>query len=297
MQDQQTVAVIGAGGAIGFGLAQNLARAGFDVRAWNRTRSKIEPLAGEGATIVDTPAEAVAGADAVLSVLLDIAVTQDALDGAGGALAAAAPGAVWLQMGTLGADGTATCIALAERHGLRFVDAPVVGTKQPALDGKLTILAATDDDTARAEVDPILDAVGQRTMWVGAAGEATKLKLVVNSWLVSVVEGIAESFALAEGLGLDPRLLLEAVGGGPLDPGYLKLKGQAILDRSFEPSFALAGGAKDARLIIDIAEANGLDLPVLRAIRDRWNEGAELHGDRDIIATYLTSAPGSVPAE
>ena len=144
-------------------------------------------------------------------------------------------------------------------------------------------------------VQPVFDVVGGKTMWVGEAGAATALKLVVNSWVLSVVEAGAEAIALAEGLGLDPALLFEALEGGPLDVPYLRMKGRAMIERSFEPSFRLSLAAKDAGLVEQAATRRGLDLPLHRVIRERMAQGAEQHGDKDMSATYLTSTP-RVPA-
>jgi 3-hydroxyisobutyrate dehydrogenase len=139
-------------------------------------------------------------------------------------------------------------------------------------------------------VQPLFDLIGQRTMWVGDIGAGTRLKLATNSWVLTVVEGAAETLALAEGLGLDPQLVLEAVGGGPLDLPYLQMKGKAMIERSFEPSFRLTLAAKDAALVTAAAERNNLDLPLLRVISERLEEGKEEHGEKDMSATYLTSA-------
>ena len=182
-------------------------------------------------------------------------------------------------------------MALAREHELRFVDAPVLGTKRPAQEGKLVVLASGPDEL-RQVVQPIFDVIGQRTMWVGEAGAGTRLKLVSNAWLLAVVEGLAETIALAQGSTSTRSLLLEAVGGGPLDMPYLQIKGQAMIDRSFEPSFALRLAAKDASLVQASVDAHGLELPVLSAIRERMQEGARQHGDKDLSATYLSSAPG-----
>ena len=141
-------------------------------------------------------------------------------------------------------------------------------------------------------VQPIFDAVGQKTMWVGELGTGTRLKLVVNGWVLTVVEGGAETIALAEGLGLDPSLLFEAIEGGALDLPYLRLKGKAIAERNFEPSFRLTLAAKDARLIEESAQRRELDVPLFSTIRRRLAEGAKDHGDEDMSATYWTSAPG-----
>lgn len=140
-------------------------------------------------------------------------------------------------------------------------------------------------------MQPIFDAVGQRTMWVGEAGAGTRLKIVTNSWVLTVVEGVAEAIALAEGLGVDPSLLFEALEGGPLDLPYLRMKGTAILERDFEPSFRLRLAAKDARLIEESGQRHGVDVPLFSTIRRRLAEGASEHGDEDLCATYLTSAP------
>ena len=145
---------------------------------------------------------------------------------------------VWLQMSTIGEIGTERCSELAAAHGLTMFDAPVLGTKQPAEQGKLVILAS-GPRTGRDPAQPVFDAVGQKTMWLGEVGEGTRLKLVVNGWVLTVVEGGAETIAFAEGLGLDPALLFEALEGGALDLPYLRLKGKAIAERNFEPSFRL----------------------------------------------------------
>lgn len=141
-------------------------------------------------------------------------------------------------------------------------------------------------------VQPLFDAIAKRTMWVGEAGAASRLKLAVNSWILTVVEGTAETFALAEGLGLDPQLVLEAVAGGTLDLPYMQMKGRSIMERDFEPSFKLALAAKDAELVQESIDRRGLELPLLQTIRLRLQEGADEHPDDDMIATYLTSAPG-----
>ena len=143
----------------------------------------------------------------------------------------------------------------------------------------------------RDRVQPLFDAVGRKTVWTGEAGTASRTKVVMNTWLVTVVEGAAETLALAEGLGVDPTQVLGLLAGGALDAPYLQAKGAAMIRRDFEPSFRLALAAKDARLAEDAAAAAGLDLPLIRTIRARMDEGAERHPDDDMSATFLTSAP------
>ncbi|HEY1516054.1 MAG TPA: NAD(P)-dependent oxidoreductase [Solirubrobacteraceae bacterium] len=289
MGSDRSLAVLGAGSTMGLPMARNLARAGFEVRAWNRTREKAVPLEGDGVRVVDSPAQAANGADVLLTMLSDADAVIDVVEDA---VANVSEGSVWLQMSTIGEVGTERCSELAAAHGLTMFDAPVLGTKQPAEQGKLVILASGPSE-GRDSAQPVFDAVGQKTMWLGEVGEGTRLKLVVNGWVLTVVEGGAETIALAEGLGLDPALLFEALEGGALDLPYLRLKGKAIAERNFEPSFRLTLAAKDARLIEESAQRRDLDVPLFSTIRRRLAEGAKDHGDEDMSATYWTSAPGT----
>jgi 3-hydroxyisobutyrate dehydrogenase len=288
MSDQTTVAVLGAGGTMGRPMARNLAQAGLDVRAWNRSPEKARPLESDGVQILDSPAAAAQGADIVVTMLAD---TDAVLDSAAPALNAAGGDVLWLQMSTVGEEGTERCLALARERGVGILDAPVLGTKQPAEDGALVVLASGAKEL-RERAQPVFDAVGSKTIWVGEAGAGTRLKLVANSWVLTVVEGTAETIALAEGLGVDPQLFFDAIEGGALDLPYLRLKGKAILAREFEPSFSLRLAAKDARLVDQAARARELKLPLFAAIAKRMTDGSESHGEKDMSATYLTAAGG-----
>jgi 3-hydroxyisobutyrate dehydrogenase len=287
MSQQQTVAVLGAGGIMGRPMAANLCKAGLSVRAWNRSREKAEPLRDAGAEVLDSPEAAAQGADIVLTMLAD---TDAVLDAAQRALPSGGPDVLWLQMSTVGEEGTERCVALARDRGVAFLDAPVLGTKQPAQAGALVVLASGPEDL-RDRVQPVFDAVGSRTIWVGEAGAGTRLKLVANSWVLTVVEGAAETLALAEGLRIDPQLFLDAIEGGALDLPYLRLKGASMMQREFEPSFSLRLAAKDARLVARSARSHHLDLPLFDTIAARMAQGAQEHGEKDMSATYLTASP------
>jgi 3-hydroxyisobutyrate dehydrogenase len=290
MAGHETVAVLGAGGTMGQGMARNLMKAGFAVRAWNRSTEKAQPLADDGAEVCDSPEQAAAGATIVLTMLADADAVVESMQSA--LEADMGEEAIWLQMSTIGERGTDRCCELARDRNIELVDAPVLGTKQPAQEGKLVIFAS-GPERLHDRLTPVFDAVGQRTMWVGGAGAGTRLKLATNSWLVTIVEGAAETLALAEGLDLDPQLVLDAVAGGPLDAPYLQMKGKAMVQRDFEPSFRLTLAAKDAALVQEAADARGLDLPMLSVIRRRLEEAIPDHGDEDLSATFLTSAPAA----
>jgi 3-hydroxyisobutyrate dehydrogenase len=288
----ETVALLGAGGTMGFGMARNIARAGIELRAWNRTAEKAAPLADDGAHVAASAAEAAEGAGVIVTMLSD---TDAVIESIHDVLADAGEDVIWLQMSTIGEAGTERCAELAREHGLEFIDAPVLGTKKPAEDGKLVVLASGDEALSE-RVQPIFDAVGQKTMWIGEAGQGTRLKLVANGWVLTVVEGCAETVALAQGFGLDPALLLEAIEGGALELPYLTMKSKAIVEQDFEPMFRLALAAKDAGLIVGSAKDRGLDLPLFETIRAQMLKAANEHGEKDMIATYFASAPGGADA-
>jgi 3-hydroxyisobutyrate dehydrogenase len=281
------VAVLGTG-TMGAGMARSMRAAGLPVRAWNRTPERARPLADDGIEVSADLAEAVRGADVVVTMLFDADSVARTVEAAGDALA---PGTVWLQTSTVGVAGCDRLIRLAAELGLVLVDAPVLGTKGPAEQGALVVLASGPEE-ARATCAPVLDAIGQRTLWVGPAGAGSRLKLAANAWVLTVVEGIAESLALARELGVDPRLFLEAVRGGAMDAPYVQLKGVAMLEGSFAPAFSLEGASKDAGLVVEAAESVGLAAGLAGSIRGRLEQAvAEGYGGEDLSAVFRVVRP------
>jgi 3-hydroxyisobutyrate dehydrogenase len=276
------IAVLGVG-RMGAPIAQNLLRAGFGVSVWNRTPRRAEALAAAGARVGVSPADAVAGADVVLTMLTDGEAVARAINGPGGATSVLAPGSVWIQMATVGLDWTQRLAELARDRGLEFVDAPVSGSDGPARDAELVVLAS-GSDAGRKRVQPIFDAIGRRTLWLGPAGNGTRLKLLLNNWLVSITEATAETLALAGVLGLEPGVFLEAIAGGPLEAPYATTKGRAMLAGEFTPGFALHLALKDARLALDAGRGHGLDLPLTDALARRWERAMKAHANDDIAS-------------
>jgi 3-hydroxyisobutyrate dehydrogenase len=275
------VAFIGTG-IMGAPMARNVAAAGFEVVVWNRTRGKAEAV--EGATVADSPAEATDGADFMITMLADGAAVESV------APDALREGLTWLQMSTIGLDATDRLMKLAEERGVQYVDAPVLGTKEPAEKGALTVLASGDPD-ALARARPIFDAVAAKVLELGGAGEGQRLKLVANTWVVAISESTAETFAFAEALGVDPRKFLETIEGGPLDVGYARAKGELILKREFPPSFPLRLALKDVRLVREAARDAGIDVPLAEVIARQFERAVEAgHGDEDLAATYFAVA-------
>jgi 3-hydroxyisobutyrate dehydrogenase len=282
-----TIAVLGTG-TIGLPVARNLARAGFAVRAWNRTREKADPLAAEGVSVQASAAEAVADVDVLITFLADGAAVEEVM---AEAAPAARSGATWIQSSTIGIVATDRLIEIASDHELVFVDAPVLGTKEPAEKGELVVFASGPEE-ARELCDPIFDETGKATRWVGEAGAGQRFKLVVNTWLLAAVEGAAETISLAQELGLDPKDVLDALSGGPLDMPYLQLKGKAMIERSFDPSFKASLAEKDAGLVLEAAGRSELELPLVEAVREAFERAVELgHGDEDMAAVVEALQP------
>jgi 3-hydroxyisobutyrate dehydrogenase len=281
--DKFTVALLGTG-IMGEPIARNLLRAGIDVRAWNRTRAKAEPLAEDGAVVCDEAAEAADGADAVVTMLYDGDTVEQVISGV---LPAMEEGAIWVQLSTVGAEAADRLAELARSRDVPYVDAPVLGTRKPAEDGKLVVLASGPRD-ARAE--RIFEAIGSRTMWVGEATEASRLKLVANSWVLALTSAVGEAVALSEAFGLDPRLFLKAIEGGLMDTPYAQLKGDAIIKGELPASFRAAGAAKDAGLVAAAGRAAGANPRVADAVREQFRRTVELgHGDEDMAAVYYAA--------
>jgi 3-hydroxyisobutyrate dehydrogenase len=285
MSNAPTVALLGTG-IMGTGMGLNLLAAELPVRVWNRTADKALALGEAGATVATTPAEAVAGADVIVTMLGDGHHVREVMEQAEPQV-----GQVWAQMTTVGAEQDAL-LALARERGLRFVDAPVVGTRAPAEQGTLLVLAAGSPDV-RAAVQPVFDAVGRETRWIADDADglaASRLKLVVNSWVLAITAATGEALALATGLGVDPQAFLDAVGGGPLDLPYLQAKAKAIRAEDWTPSFSVTNAAKDADLISAAAEAAGVRLDLAPAAAARFHRTAAAgHGDDDMAANYLAS--------
>jgi 3-hydroxyisobutyrate dehydrogenase len=272
-EEASTVAVLGTG-LMGAPMAGNLAAAGFAVRVWNRTREKAEAAAADGVEVFDTPAQAAAGADALITMLADAEAVEAAMTGPDGAFPVleAAP---WLQMSTIGVSGTERMRATAAEQDVPFVDAPVLGTRQPAEQGELLVLASgPDDEGLRARCDAIFDAVGRKTLWLGAAGTSSRLKVVLNSWLLTLVEGLGEAIALARALGVDPERFLDAIDGGPIGVPYAELKGRAMIAEEFPPSFPLRLARKDSELVLEAAA--DLELPFARAVAAQLRTAEEM---------------------
>ena len=278
------VTVLGTG-AMGAGMARSLLREGIEVTVWNRTTERSEPLADDGAVVALDPTAAVAEADVVVAMLFDADSTLDTM---AKVLPAMQEGAVFVQCATVGIDGAAQTASVAAEHWVAFLDCPVLGTKAPAEQGKLVRLVSGDPGL-REKVQPAFDAMGSKTIWVGAElGLGSKLKLVCNAWIGALAAAIGQSFALAKGLGLEQQLMLDALDGAAAGSPYLQAKGTAIIESSYAPQFSVDGVRKDTGLIRDAIAASGLSTVLVDGVRAAFDAASEAgHGDEDMAAVYF----------
>jgi len=273
MSSKPEVAVIGLG-TMGHPFAANLLKAGFNVHVWNRSPGKDEDLVAAGAKRGESAADAARHADVVISMLSTPEVTEQVLFDEG-VLAALGKESVLAQMGTIGINAT---LKLAKRSEDEFpdiiwIDAPVSGSKKPAEDATLLVLASGDEKRAGDKVQPVFDAIGKGTRWLGDIGAGSRMKLVVNAWLVMLMQGTAETALLAQQLGFTTDDLWSVLDGGPLAAPYMKPKLAKIENNDFSTEMALEWGLKDALLALDAGKKE--TLPTLHEVANVWKEASD----------------------
>jgi 3-hydroxyisobutyrate dehydrogenase len=279
------VAVLGTG-IMGSAMARNLVTAGLPTTVWDRSPAAAAALGKAGAAVAASAAEATRDAQVVITMLPTAeVVTAVVFDG--GVAEAFAGGAVWAQMGTIGAAATTEIAGrLSEqRPDVLFVDAPVSGSKGPAESGQLLILAS-GPPAAEGIVAPAFSAIGRKTVWLGLAGQGSRMKLVVNAYMSVLIEGVAEALELAGRLGIDAARLDEVIEGGPLDAPIADAKLHKIERGDFAPEFPLEWALKDVDLAL--SAAGGGPLPVLAALATQWRAAVDAgHGRQDVSAARL----------
>lgn len=277
------VAVLGLG-IMGSGMARQLLAAGFDVAVWNRSCEKAEPLGDAGAHIGSTPADAATGAAIVVAMLANDDVSRTVWTGEDGALAAMAPGAIAIESSTLTGDWVFDLARQAAAQGVRFLEAPVTGSRDQAAQGMLRFLVGGDADVIDV-ARPAFDAMGGALVHLGPVGSAATVKLA-NNFLCGVqAASLAEAIALFEKHGLDMEQAMSILfDGAPASP-MVKGVGRRMLDRDYAPHFLVPLMAKDLGYAAQAFADVGIVSEIARAARQRFVE-ADLAGEghRDIAA-------------
>ncbi len=271
---------------MGAAMARSLARDGHQVAVWNRTAERAADVEAEGITAYAAAAEAVDGADVVLTAVFDEASVLDIADEVAGALGA---DAAWLQISTVGPAGIARIAAAVPGVADRLLDAPVLGTRKPAEDGTLVVLVS-GPARAREHATPAFEAIGGRTLVVGdEVGPASALKLVCNSWVATICAGLGQATGLAAALGLDPALFLEAIAGGPVDTPYAHAKGALMASGTYAPpAFAVEGAVKDIGLMLSAAHETAFRDDLLRTLHELYVDAADAGHAGDDLAAVRT---------
>lgn len=264
MEATATTAFLGLG-AMGTPMARRLATR-FPVTVWNRTRARAEALSGQIARIASTPYDAARGARVIVTCMADARALQEVLAGDRGLLAGLDPGAVLVDMSTIGRSAARQAAKALEDAGGHFVDAPVSGSVGPAERGELTALVGgADGDVAR--VTPVLEAMCSRILRAGGVGQGQALKVVLNGVGSHQFVAFASMLALGERAGLARETLVDAFTSTVFaTPSYVSKRERVLASRYEDPDFTLALALKDGALNVALQEEVGLMLPVHREV-------------------------------
>ena len=258
-------------GAMGSGMARNLIKAGHNVTVYNRTRSRADELKPDGAIVADTAAQAASGAEAVFTMLADDHALEEITFGAGKLLESLPAGSVHLSASTISVQLSRRLTAAHRERGQHYLAAPVFGRPDAAAAAKLFVVAAGPQFQIE-RCQPLFSAIGQRTFVAGAEPPmANVVKLAGNFLITTIIEGLAESFALARKSEVDPGQMLEILTGSLFPAPIYKNYGAMVAHEKFEPvGFKLKLGAKDNRLVLSAAEEAGVPMPMASLVRDQF---------------------------
>jgi 3-hydroxyisobutyrate dehydrogenase len=282
-EPEQRVAFIGLG-TMGASMAANLARAGFEVTAWNRTPGRAPELAGLGVKVASNPADAAAQSEIVVICVSDTPDVEAVLFGPDGVAGGARAGTLVIDCSTIAPSGSWEFAARLKEHGLSMVDAPVSGGSEGAKNATLTIfVGGEDDDFERAR--PVLMALGRTITHVGPIGAGQAVKAVNQVILAGAYLGVAEGIVLAIKAGLDVEQVVEALGGGAAQSWVLANRSGRMIDNEYPLGFKVALHRKDLGIALELAGQLGAVLPV-SALAAQLESGliARDHGDDDMSA-------------
>lgn len=273
-------------GIMGRGMARNLLKGGFGVRVWNRTASRMDELAAEGAIATASPADLAAQSDIIITCVSDTPDVEAVLLGEGGVLAGAQPGALVIDMSTISPQATKQLSGKLAERGLAMLDAPVSGGSEGAAKGTLTIMVGgAEADLARAM--PALQAMGKTITHVGPAGAGQTVKLVNQILVVGNMLAAAEALLFAQAGGVDLQKALAAVVGGAAGSWMLSNRGPQVLARDWRPGFTIDLQQKDVRLVLAAADQLGVPLPgtalIFQLYRTLQAQGIGSEGNHALI--------------
>lgn len=267
---ERTVGFIGLG-IMGVPMATNLVRAGFDVVVWARSAAPVDELVAAGARAAEDVAGVFEAAETVILMLRDEPAVDAVLSRGTPAFAALVADRTVVQMGTFTTAFSAALAAEVETAGGRYVEAPVSGSRGPATDGTLVAMLAGDPATV-AHVEPVVAAMSAQSFRCGPVPSALAMKLAVNTFLITMVTGLAETFHFAARSGADPEVLREVLRAGPMASAVSRGKADKLIEGDLTAQAAIADVLKNARLAEDAARTAGSAHPLIRASRELFEE-------------------------
>ncbi len=271
-------------GTMGSAMAANIAKAGYPLSLWNRTQAKAEALEKPGIAICSTPAQLAAASDIVIVMVFGPEALADVLLGDTGACAGLKPGAVLINMSTVSRDATLAAAEAVEACGACFIDAPVAGSKKPAQDGALTILAGGDKQSVD-RATPLLKTMGRIIFHCGPVGQGTAMKLFINLFLGTLMQTLAEGLCVGKHMGLDLPGMLETIDNSAASCPLFRVKGAAIGQGDFSKNFPVDLLFKDLNLVLAEAGKLGVPLPMTAAAREAFSSARAMGlGDEDMAA-------------
>jgi 3-hydroxyisobutyrate dehydrogenase-like beta-hydroxyacid dehydrogenase len=287
----ERVAFLGMG-IMGSRMAANVARGGFELSVWNRTRERAERVAeATGARLAATPAEAAEDADAVITMVVDSPEVETVLFGDGGAAAALPSGALAIDMSTIAPQAVATIGERLGESGIAFIDAPVSGSSPKAEDGTLTIMVgASGEDFERAL--PLLESMGELIVHCGPRGHGQMVKLLNNTLAATNAAVLAEAIAVARKADLDLDALVRVVAASSGNSTMLQLKARPMIDHHFDPLFKLDHMLKDVRHTLNAGQDLGAKMPVAEAAKSLYEAASAAgEGNEDFAAVIEVLEP------
>jgi 3-hydroxyisobutyrate dehydrogenase-like beta-hydroxyacid dehydrogenase len=272
-------------GIMGSAMATNLLKAGFKVTIWNRSPDKYSPLVDLGATVSASPRAVAERSDVVIAMMATPVAVQSVRDGSEGIVAGLSSGTGYVDMSTVDAETSLESYRLAHEKGALFLEAPVAGSRKPAEDATLTIMAAGDRELYDSSL-PVLEKMGKKILFLGETGNAARMKLANNLVMCGMLTALSEGIALAAGSGLDTAQFLEVLDSGAVTNPMFRLKGpQIAANKEFPTAFPLKHMQKDLRLALQLAEEVGQPLFVTATINELYKKAlTENLGDADFAA-------------
>lgn len=283
----ETIGFLGMG-IMGKAMAINLLRHGFKVTVWNRTLSRCDEVVKQGASLGETPAAVVEKCKYTIGMLADPSAALSVVFDKNGVLEQICDGKGYIDMSTVDADTSSKINEAIISRGGTFLEAPVSGSKKPAEDGQLVILAAGEKDLYD-QVLPAFDVLGKKSYFLGEVGNGAKMKLVVNMIMGSMMNVFSEGLVLADKSGLEQQTLLDVLDLAAVANPMFKMKGPSMIKNNYSPAFPLKHQQKDMRLALALGDENAVSMPLAAAANEAFKKARSMGlGDLDFSAVHET---------